>query len=117
MLWISLIAGYSRSISSDTYDTAGNLRSSVSNNDNGLYVSYAYDTLNRLQTVSDDSVASSIPGKNNRISLTAGIELVGWGHDEQERDEAVDRSLGGIGGETVYLSLYFAGSRQAVRFR
>ena len=59
---------------------------------------------------------SLVPGKINRISLTAGIELVGWGHDEQEREEAVDRSLGGIGGEAGNFSCCVAGRGQAICF-
>lgn len=46
-----------------------------------------------------------------RIPLTAGIGWAEWGHEEHE---ALDLSLGGLGGKTFDLPLHFAGGGQEV---
>jgi YD repeat-containing protein len=43
-----------------TYDAASNLTSTQSSNTNGLSVTYGYDVLNRLQTVTDNRIAPGV---------------------------------------------------------
>ena len=57
-----------------TYDNAGDVLSITSSNLNGASVSYAYDQLNRLHTVTDNAV--QLAGANNVVT-TYGYDAAG----------------------------------------
>ena len=78
-----------------TYDAAGNQLSVQSSNTNGVSVTYSYDKLNRLATVTDNTAASGArPGTGNATySYDAAGNLAGYTYPNGVRTDYTYNSL------------------------